>query len=153
MIQIIDCDIFKHEAQCIIHQANCWCRMKSGVAAGINKYYPEAVEADNQTVVGDIEKMGKFTSATGKDGKVIYNLYGQYKPGTDSRKTDYEAFYSGLTLICKDIIIRGITHVSLPYNIGCGLAGGDWRIISNIIEVVFSDHPKIEKVDLCRYNG
>ncbi len=153
MFRTIEIDIFKHNAQCIIHQANCFCRIHSGVAAGIRKYYPEAVEADNQTVVGDIEKMGKFTSAEGKDGKIIYNLYGQYKPGTDSRKTNYESFFSGLTLIRNDIIVRNITHVSLPYNIGCGLAGGDWRIIENMIHVVFAEYSEKYIVDLCKYNG
>ena len=153
MFRTIEIDIFKHDAPCIIHQANCFCRIYSGVAAGIRKYYPEAVEADDKTIAGDIEKLGKFTSAFGADGKIIYNMYGQYNYGSDKRKTNYEAFFSGLTLVRNDVIVRGITHVSLPYNIGCGLAGGDWRIIENIIHVVFADHPEIEIVDLCKYNG
>ena len=27
--------------------------------------------------------------------------------------------------------------VSIPYNIGCGLAGGDWNIVSKMIEEIF----------------
>ena len=78
MINIIDKNIFEHDAQCIIHQANCHCRMASGVAAQISRLYPEAVEADNATKIGDVAKLGTFSSAIGKDGKIIYNLYGQY---------------------------------------------------------------------------
>ncbi|EGL17721.1 hypothetical protein HMPREF9413_4472 [Paenibacillus sp. HGF7] len=30
--------------------------------------------------------------------------------------------------------------IALPYNIGCGLAGGDWDIVEQIIEEVFIDY-------------
>lgn len=30
--------------------------------------------------------------------------------------------------------------VAIPYGIGCGIANGDWNIVSKIIENVFSDY-------------
>jgi len=43
----------------------------------------------------------------------------------------------------------GLTTLSLPYNMGCMLGGGSWKIVSAIIDEVFKDSP----IDLyiCRY--
>jgi hypothetical protein len=30
--------------------------------------------------------------------------------------------------------------IALPYNLGCGLASGDWNIVYKIIEEVFNDY-------------
>ena len=30
---------------------------------------------------------------------------------------------------------------TLPYRIGCGLAGGNWQIVKQMIENIFSDYP------------
>jgi O-acetyl-ADP-ribose deacetylase (regulator of RNase III) len=141
MIVTIEKNIFDHDAQSLIHQANCHCRMASGIARTINQLYPEAVAADNATIVGDTKKLGTFSKATGKDGKIIYNLYGQYFYGTDSRKTNYEAFYTGLSAIHTDLLKKGLQSASIPYNIGCGLAGGSWKIVSAIIEEVWENSP------------
>jgi O-acetyl-ADP-ribose deacetylase (regulator of RNase III) len=149
MIEIIDKNIFEHNAQCIIHQANCHCRMASGVAAQIRRFYPEAVAADNATTVGDANKLGTFTSATGKDGKIIYNLYGQYNFGNQIRQTHYEGFYRAMDAIHKDVVARNLTTASVPYNIGCGLAGGSWKIVSAIIDEIWHNSPV--ELTICRY--
>jgi hypothetical protein len=31
-------------------------------------------------------------------------------------------------------------RVALPYNIGCGLANGEWSVVEPMIEEVFSDY-------------
>jgi O-acetyl-ADP-ribose deacetylase (regulator of RNase III) len=149
MIELIDKNIFEHDAQCIIHQANCHCRMASGIARTISQLYPEAVAADNATAVGDANKLGTFSSAVGSDGKIIYNLYGQYNFGNQKRQTHYEAFYRAMELIHADVRSKNLTTASLPYNIGCGLAGASWRIVNAIIEEVWQNSPV--KLTICRY--
>jgi O-acetyl-ADP-ribose deacetylase (regulator of RNase III) len=150
MITIKDIDIFKlKNSQAIIHQANCHCRMASGIARTIKELYPEAVAVDNATKVGDPAKLGTFTSAVGSDGKIIYNLYGQFNFGTQIRQTNYEAFYKAMESIHDDVRNKKLTTASLPYNIGCGLANGSWRIIDAMIRDIWEYSP----VDLviCRY--
>lgn len=149
MIELIDKNIFEHDAQCIIHQANCHCRMASGIARTISQLYPEAVAADNATTVGDANKLGTFSSAVGRDGKIIYNLYGQFNFGNQKRQTHYEAFYRAMELIHTDVRSKNLTTASLPYNIGCGLAGGSWKIVNAIIEEVWLNSPV--KLTICRY--
>jgi hypothetical protein len=115
--------------------------MASGIAAQISKLYPEAVIADNNTKPGDHLKFGAFSNAIAANGKIIYNLYGQYKYGTTIRNVNYEALYTSLDLANKDMIQRNIKTAALPYNMGCGLAGGNWIIVNAIIEAVFKDSP------------
>ena len=145
-----DCNIFDGGAQGIIHQANCQNTMGSGIAREIRARYPEAYEVDCKTIVGDYKKLGTFSSVKTNDGKfVIYNCYSQYRYGREKRHTNYEAVYTGLSSIEQNARELGLTTLSLPYNMGCMLGGGSWRIVSVIIYEVFKDSP----IDLyiCRY--
>ena len=145
-----DCNIFDGGAQGIIHQANCQNTMGSGIAREIRARYPEAYEVDCKTIAGDYKKLGTFSSVKTNDGKfVIYNCYSQYRYGREQRHTNYEAVYTGLSSIEQNARELGLTTLSLPYNMGCMLGGGSWRIVSVIIDEVFEDSP----IDLyiCRY--
>lgn len=127
----------------IIHVANCFCAMGSGIALAIASKYPEAVEADNETNKGDPNKLGCFSYAKGSDGKIIANLYGQFKYGGGGRNLNYEAFYGGLEAIHNQILDskdKSKTYiVGMPKFIGCGLANGSWKIIKAMIEDIFED--------------
>jgi hypothetical protein len=66
-------------------------------------------------------------------GLFICNIAGQDGYGTQSRQTNYEALASCLTkLHAKSIELNLIPY--LPYKLGCGLAGGDWNVVSKLIE-------------------
>ena len=116
----------------IIHGANCFCRMGSGIAKQVAAEIPSAVDADNKTLPGDIRKLGNYTEAMVPGNYVCYilNCYTQFRYGTDQIQFDYEAF----TLCLRKINFRfkGKT-IGLPL-IGAGLAGGDWNKIKNIIK-------------------
>ncbi len=105
---------------------------------------------DCKTIAGDYKKLGTFSSVKTNDGKfVIYNCYSQYRYGREQRHTNYEAVYTGLSSIEQNARELGLTTLSLPYNMGCMLGGGSWKIVSAIIDEVFKDSP----IDLyiCRY--
>jgi len=124
----------------IAHQANCFCAMKSGIAPQIVKAFPETKIADDQTVTGDSMKLGTISLAQhllpSMEYLTIFNLYGQFSMGTDKIHTNYDAITKAL------YEMRGwLTHydrLGLP-KIGCGLAGGNWAIVSEIIEDVLDD--------------
>ncbi len=129
------------EVNVIAHQANCFCRMKSGVAKRIAEIFPDAVTADNQTTAGAKEKLGRYTLGIGKNcfghAVWIFNLYGQYNygsgPGTN-QYTDYNYLELALRRMAKRMYLqRDKIKIGLP-KIGAGLGGGDWEIISRIIE-------------------
>lgn len=130
----------KNEVWNIGHQANCFCTMKSGVAKTIAEVFPEAVRADNKTEKGDIKKLGGITSTVCQKYKRetlgwVFNIYGQYDYGTDSQKTNYKSLELGLQRVCDFLLEERPKERSLGLpKLGAGLAGGNWDIISKIIE-------------------
>lgn len=135
-------DIFRHPAQVILHQANCFTTMGSGIAASIRGLYPEAYEADCRTIKGDSKKLGTFSWAkTKRDNKIIINMYSQYNYGRESRKTNYEAFANGLERVRDFLLEKKLTSLSIPYKIGCNLGGGNWNVVKTIIYETLSNQP------------
>lgn len=140
-----DCDI-------IAHGCNCFHTMGSGIARQIAKQIPEALVADKKTVYGDINKLGTYSVASAKLSqkststiKCVFNLYTQHKFGTDAVQVDYSAVEKAMKNFRNAVAQMEILHglplkVGIP-RIGCGLAGGDWRIIKPLIEAAFYDHP------------
>lgn len=139
MIQIINGDIFKvKDIEVVIHQANCFCKMKSGIAKTISEIYPEAIKADNATVAGDDKKLGTFTYAVCDNNKIIVNMYSQYGYGRNDVYTELEAMETAL----EKIFTMFSTHkLAIPYGIGCGLGGEKW---SNVFEVIKKVHDKLK---------
>jgi len=50
----------------IIHGCNCFCTMGAGIAKLIRDNFPEAYQADLETVVGNKEKLGTYFPGTHK---------------------------------------------------------------------------------------
>ena len=117
----------------IIHGCNCFCTMGAGIAKTIKERYPEAYEADCETVSGDKSKLGTYTSAvveSDSNAFTIVNAYTQY----DWRGMGLKADYDAIRQVMKEIKIDlGGLVIGYPM-IGAGLANGDWKIIKAIIE-------------------
>ena len=117
----------------IVHGCNCFNTMGAGIALPIKQNFPAAYAADLKTEKGDIDKLGNYTFAQTEYGIVI-NAYTQYdyngKPGTIN--CDYAAIMRVFEKINADF--KG-KKIAIP-KIGCGLAGGDWKEVSRIINEV-----------------
>lgn len=72
---------------------------------------------------------------TNIEDKIICNMFSQMPNFT----TDYEAMKKALVEI-KDMAKRLNKNVCMPYNIGCGIANGNWGIVEQIIIDVFDDY-------------
>lgn len=125
------------EVDVIFHQANCQSLMKSGIAGAIVAQYPEVAEVDRQSIMTPMDKLGKFTAVETFDGFAVYNLYGQYNPGADTR---YSALRSALVCAVRDVRQKygSDVEVGIPL-LGCGIGGGDWKVVSKIIKEVFQN--------------
>lgn len=126
----------------IVHGANCFHCMGGGIALQIARNFPEAVEADHATVRGMKGKLGTIShvEVVRKDVRfVVVNAYTQYEPG---RNCDYQAIESAFSIIKKEFTGQRIGY---PF-IGAGIAGGDWKIISEIIdtELYGENHTAVE---------
>lgn len=125
------------EINVLIHQCNCFNNMGKGIAPQIAKVFPHAWQMDQNTVKGDKSKLGSYTVSHANKKCSVVNLYGQYgwwKKSDGSINTDYTALERGLQLL-GDVLRKHKPGavIGLP-RIGCGLGGGDWSIVENIIE-------------------
>lgn len=145
-MRVINGDLVKlakdGEFDIIIHGCNCFCTMGAGIAAQIASEFdgpfgPQRV--DNATKSGDRHKLGSITTGMHKrgDGSIlrIVNAYTQFgvamKP--DECVVDYDAVRSAFNHLAT--MLAGTSDLRIGYPmIGAGLAGGDWDIISKIID-------------------
>lgn len=64
----------------------------------------------------------------------VANLAGQDNYGTGKLQTDYDALRKCLSKLPTNLPIY------IPYNLGCGLAGGDWKKVLKILESELKKH-------------
>ena len=117
----------------IFHGCNCYRTMGAGIAKQIKIAFPDAYKADLATNVGDRTKLGTITFA--KCGTVnVVNAYTQHRYGRNQKFVDYDA----VRKCCQAIARKCGKDVRIGYpRIGCGLAGGDWNVIEEIINEEF----------------
>ena len=110
-----------NEVDIIVHGCNCFNTMGAGIAASIAREFPDAYNADQETVRGDPGKLGTYT--IGMHGRlVIINAYTQYGMSRDGKDVfEYLAFERVLEKLASRF---GAFRFGLPM-IGMGLAGGD----------------------------
>ncbi len=121
------------EFDLIIHGCNCFCTMGAGIAKTIKLKFPEAYKADLKTEKGDKSKLGTIsvTETETENGKlIIVNGYTQFNWRGNGNKADYDAIRNVFQKVKEKF--SGL-RIGYPA-IGAGLAGGDWNIISEIIE-------------------
>lgn len=126
----------------IVHGCNCFHTMGAGIAAAIAKDFPEAYYIDKDTAYGVRAKLGTVSAAYVKRGDVefyVVNAYTQHQGGANA---DYMAIKNAFLEVKR--LFPG-KRIAYP-KIGAGIGGGDWQVISNIIEFVLAgeDHTFVE---------
>ena len=120
----------------ILHQCNCGGKMGAGLARQIARKYPEVAKLEQNFCSVPRSAFAKNCIVTTHDGRVVVNMHSQFRYGTEKRQTNYKALETCLRLLSTyyfssqspDLVI------GIPYNLGCGLAGGDWNVVLPIIE-------------------
>lgn len=130
------------EFNAIGHGCNCYCVMGAGIAPKIKAAFPDAytVDAATRNITPSL-KLGTYSLAK-VENLFVYNLYTQ-KDYTIERdefgiipNVNYAAVRCSLVKMRESLIKLFGSYpvkIGLP-KIGCGLAGGDWEIVSKIIE-------------------
>lgn len=120
-----------NEFDIIVQGCNCHNVMGSGIARQIRDQFPDAWLADQETLAGDRNKLGRYT--IGMAGRlVVINAYTQYNTAKFPGQDVFE--YNSFENILENLAIRfGKYRIGLPM-IGMGLAGGDPTRIMPMLE-------------------
>lgn len=131
----------------IVHQANLFHTFGGGIARVIRDKFPEAYAADCKTPDADPNKLGtisigQITDRKGTSIEYVVNLYSQTGLGGQDRQTSYDYMVVGLEKLRERLEKRAATGkktvLGIPFQLGCGLANGNWSIVRAIIEATFA---------------
>lgn len=131
-IQYIRGNLFDTDIKHIVHGCNAQGVMGSGVAAIVRRDYVAAYQEYVKLYQLRGLHLGEI-QAVPSNGKVIINAITQDKMGGPQRHANYEAIAVAMEQIDDMFSTTYQGRVAMPL-IGAGLANGDWKVISAIIE-------------------
>lgn len=135
-------DLIAAPVRVIAHGCNAQGVMGSGVAKAVRAAYPGAYTAYRAKFDASGLNLGDIILYVRED-RVVANMITQEKFGADgSRYVDYGAVEVCLWKMNRTAQHEGWSEVAMPM-IGAGLGGGDWQVISGIIERAASDFQPI----------
>ena len=149
MIEEIQGNLLDTDCKLIAHGVNCQGKMGSGVAKALYTKWPGVKE--KYLKVTD-EFLGHYNpddllghnSYVVVGDKVIANCFTQQNYGYDGQiYLSYKAMVGCMKALRAYMEGARLTEVAIP-KIGCGLAGGDWEKVRDIIETVFPRKWKIK---------
>ena len=155
-------DITRSETQYICHQCNSVTNRASHLAKIMFNVFPwaniYAERGEERHKPADNELPGNIIiRGDGKTQRFVINMIGQYYPGmpkyldsiVDGIHARQSAFADCLEKIVK---IEGLKTISFPHGIGCGAAGGQWKIYRMMIENFSLKNPEVDVV-IVRFEG
>ena len=123
----------------ICHQVNAMGKMGAGLALDIRKKWPivykDYMIAYNE---GNLKLGNVIFTKIEKCNIIIASCVGQKFYGKKGKHTIYRAvekYLEKVEIKSKELQLP----VHLPYKIGCGLAGGNWKIVERMIKENISE--------------
>lgn len=148
MVKYVYGDLLDSNCDYICHQVNCQGVMGSGIAKQIRERWPVVYESyrdvieNNRVLGGDLLGEVDFVLVGESNYRYVVNMFCQYNFGPDGKRyTSYDAFAAALETIAERVPLGGT--IGFPKNIGCGLGGGNWKVISALIEEILGENHKV----------
>jgi hypothetical protein len=150
---VVDGNLLDANDRYIAHQCNCVTDRAAGLAAAIFARFPHAniyIGRTTHDVPGTIEIRGQ----DGTNARPVIAIFGQVYPGkprypnssTDGPAARERYFAAALDRIAA---LSGLLSVGFPWEIGCGMAGGQWPRYRAMIDR-FADANPCAKVTIYR---
>lgn len=150
MITYLKGDLLERNVDYICHQVNCRGRMGSGIAKQIRNKFPEVYRVYSERYEDALRVLRTPDLMLGSTDIVqipdssqhVVNMYSQRSYGYDGKcYTSYKAFEFILNELKKDIPTD--CTIGFPKGIGCGLGGGNWAVISKMIEEILGESHEV----------
>mgnify|MGYP000047113629 CR=1 FL=1 len=145
IVKYIKGSILDAKQKYIAHGVNAQNRMGSGVAKVLYEKYPDVKRLYHKDCRYRESKncpshkyLGHWYFGYGNEdtGELIINIYTQEYYGYDSKKyVSYDAIYKAFNNLANQ---EWCKEIAIP-KIGAGLAGGNWEVISQIIDDATGD--------------
>ena len=119
----------RNEDTVICHQVNCCGVMGAGLAKQIRDKWP--VVFDEYKKICGTDRLGDSQTVQVAPQLYVANLFGQLNYGRDKRQTNYAALAAA---IFGEMKVHPNATFRIPYGLGCGLAGGNWVTVLDLIE-------------------
>jgi O-acetyl-ADP-ribose deacetylase (regulator of RNase III) len=147
-MKIIQQDLLTVTEGILFHQVNCQGVMGGGIARALALKFPglEAAyrELCKKYEFDETQLLGKVFLYRVNDTLLIANVFGQGQISRSTRMTSYDATVEAFERITRaqertpnSSFTLHADRFYFPYNMGCGLGGGDWSIYSAIIDRCF----------------
>lgn len=161
MFKIVQGNLLRSKCDVIAHQVNGLGIMGGGIAYQIKEENPCMFRMYYQTCkTKGMDYHGHCVILPADNNgyrwyNYVANLFGQRgirRSLNDPIATDYVALETAINhMIDWAIKQKNVNTIGFPYGIGCGLAGGDWNIVSEILD--FADKRCVEskKLDMAVY--
>lgn len=145
--------LFNSELALLAHCANTKNRMGAGFAKELKQRFPIAYEADRQAYKGLYNELGTVSYASDDDSNFfVANMYAQEnygKYGDFYLKHGRQVSYGALSECLRSVVEMYIDldrywlPIGFPYGMCCGHAGGDWGIVTDMVEFIVEKNPLI----------
>lgn len=138
--EIVTGDLLNIETDYIVHQCNCLSVGRAGgLASSIFKKFPWADiyvqrQGTEPPLQGEMPGDHRIIIPPKElEAPRVISIFGQFRPGgpsSDPRSVDHSEarfsyFSKALFNIYEEVILR--STIAFPWQIGCGIAGGDWE--------------------------
>lgn len=146
MVAVVEGDLLEDLSPwgVLLHQVNCLGIAGAGVAKRVREAFPGWYDAyKGHCDAADDRKnlLGTTHSFRARPDLVVCSAFCQYDVSKAKRTTDYDAWNAVFKRLVPEIEAenaKGMNwEIRAPYGIGCGLGGGDWRIMSDMIGYFF----------------
>ena len=132
---------FITEGVYLVQQTNTEGVMGAGIAAQIRQIFPNVYNKYRALCASNINIMGacQIVDDTYKGYNVkICNCFAQdLSTYYNGHLTDYNALYNSLYYLSN--VCEKDATILIPKNIGCGIGGGDWNVVLEIITKVLGN--------------
>lgn len=146
-------DILNIDKGIVCQQVNCRGVMGSGLAKSIRDKWPIVYNEYRKYYMEHGLRLGKVLQVKVTDNLHVANLCAQDRYGRDKQYTDYYAMEKCLSAVknSRDKYYAETNRylpIYIPYGMGCGLAGGKWRIVGHLISIHIPDATIVSRVKI-----
>ena len=155
--EVVVGDLLESTADVIAHQCNCVTVKGRGLYSALVEKFPycdvysRRKDSKARPKLGSVE-VCKSENAKAPSIACLYAQLGPGKPGQASKKYGVkssadtaekrlEYFENSLSALAAIANNEQWKSIAFPYNIGCGLAGGDWKHYSRMLEQLATKLP------------